>query len=292
MEDYSHLLSRMLFQVTGQELSVTNVLMQSGGCINMSVKAVTDQGDFFVKWNELEYADMFEKEARGLRLLGKTDTVKVPEVLGYGQVEEKAFLVLEFLEKGRGYAEYWEDLGEGLAALHLHQQPEYGLDHANYIGKLHQDNGKEASWLTFFKEHRLNHQLGLAIYNGFVDEGFVRDMKTFFTKLPNLLPDSPASLLHGDLWNGNIMSVSTGRAAFFDPAVYYGAREMDLAMTRLFGGFDQRFYEAYHAVYPIPGSFEALVDVYNLYPLMVHVNLFGPNSGYSGSVRRIISRYL
>ena len=291
IEDYNHLLQRILFQVTGKDLEPSDIRMENGGCINMALSVTTERGVFFIKWNELAYEDMFEKEAEGLALLSGTEAISVPEVIGFGQVEEKSFLVLEHIQETYPSRLYWQDLGRSLATLHGVTANNCGLGHNNYIGRLHQTNTSRPSWIDFYKEMRLSHQLGLAMYNDYVDKAFVRDFKTFLEKLERIIPESKSCLLHGDLWNGNIMPMDD-KAYVFDPAVYYGAPEMDLAMTRLFGGFDEVFYQAYHEVNPIPDHFEELLDVYNLYPLMVHVNLFGPNSGYLGSVKRIIKRYL
>lgn len=200
-------------------------------------------------------------------------------------------MVQEFLERDSEPPAAQHKLGEQLAKLHQIKAQQHGFNEANFIGRLHQNNEPKDSWLAFFVENRLNVQLGLAIYNQEVEERFAEEMKSFFELLPNVLPERPASLLHGDLWSGNVMFTKQG-PAIFDPAVYYGAREMDIAMTRLFGGFDHAFYEAYQANYPLSSDFEELVDVYNLYPLMVHVNLFGAHAGYLSKVKQIIKRYL
>ena len=290
IEDYNHLITRILFQATGYELEPANIRMENGGCINMALSVDTLQGKFFIKWNELEFADMFEKEARGLEILSESTSVNTPRVMGYGTLEEKSFLVLEHVQEGPATKDYWQNLGRDIARLHKVKAKQCGLGHDNYIGRLHQKNTPNPSWLHFYMEQRLNAQLGLAIYNDFVEADFVKSFKSFLNKLDLIIPESAPCLLHGDLWNGNIMSAN--KAYIFDPAVYYGAPEMDLAMTRLFGGFDQLFYEAYHEENPISNHFEELLDVYKLYPLMVHVNLFGPNAGYLGSVKRIVNRYL
>jgi len=290
-EIYPDLFSRMLFQVLGEELEVDSLQMQSGGDINMAVCVQTAKGDFFIKWNEGDHEEMFETEAKGLQLLRSCEALVVPEVFGTGKVDDSAFLILEFLQPGFEDYSYWEKLGEGLAQLHEIKSHVFGLDHNNYIGRLNQKNDQTKSWVEFFAENRLNAQLGLAIYNNEVERDFVRDFKRFLTKLPQIMPESDASLLHGDLWSGNAMSSING-PAIYDPAVYFGAREMDLAMTQLFGGFNQRFYEAYDAHYPLPDEFDSLVEIYNLYPLMVHVNLFGANAGYLGTVWRTIKRYI
>lgn len=292
MESVQALLKDILSKALDEEVLIDDWQWESGGDINRAASVTSSYGKLFVKWNDPRFNVMFEKEARGLKLLAASCPLKIPEVIGCGSVENASYLVLTYLEKGIENKVYWQQLGEGLAALHLQQSEFYGLDHDNYIGRLAQQNEKTTGWLEFFVNARLKQQLNLALRTNYVSQAFSAQFDAFLDKLPGIMPESEASLLHGDLWSGNAMSVVPAQAGIFDPAVYWGAREMDLAMTRLFGGFDARFYEAYHQVYPIPEHFEELVDVYNLYPLMVHVNLFGPNSGYSRSVSQIINRYL
>ncbi len=270
---------------------VEQVRMQGGGYINAAAVVNTSCGDFFIKWNEAEFAHMFEQEAKGLALLHDTGIIHAPTVCGLGIVGGKSFLIQEYLQRGHASQNYWADLGAHLAAMHLIKAEMFGLDHDNYIGRLAQSNTMCDDWVTFYRERRLRPQLKLALSNGYVSQQFSQRFERFLEKLPDLMPDAEPALLHGDLWNGNVMPGMQGEAYFFDPAVYYGAREMDLAMTRLFGGFEKLFYDAYHAVYPLPYHFEGLVDLYNLYPLMVHVNLLGADAGYVSSVERIINRY-
>lgn len=271
---------------------INEVSLQGGGYINSAAVLRADRGDFFIKWNDAEFGNMFEKEARGLELLQQTGTVQIPVVRGLGTVSGKSFLVQEYIKRGAPGKNYWTDLGEHLAALHSIKGEYFGLDHDNYIGRLPQSNKSEDDWRVFYREERLRAQLTQAVSNGFVSQHFVDRFELFLEKIADLLPVSEPSFLHGDLWNGNVMPGTGGEAYFFDPAIYYGAREMDLAMTRLFGGFEDRFYEAYHTVYPIPNHFHDLVGLYNLYPLMVHVNLLGPDAGYIVSVERVINRFL
>lgn len=290
-ENYTQLIERMLFQVTGDELGVTDVLMQSGGSINMSVCAQTEHGNFFVKWNELEFLDMFEKEAKSLQFLKGKSSLRIPEVFGFGQLEEKAFLVLAFLERGAETQAYWEKLGEGLAELHQNTSDKHGFMFDNYIGKLEQKNQPETDWVGFYIERRLKAQVGKLSYEGNVSPAFEQQFATFLEKLPELLPSGTPCLLHGDLWNGN--AFPTGReATIFDPALYYGAPEMDLAMTELFGGFAQAFYTAYEMHLPISNHYKQHKELYQLYPLLVHANIFGVHSGYLAAVSRIVKRYL
>lgn len=292
MQGVRKFLEAGLNHVLERQISVDHVSIQNGGYINTSALVNTSGGRFFVKWNEADLINMFEQEARGLQLLGATDTIKTPEVYGFGKAGDSSLLVLEVVERGTTGQNYWTDMGERLAAMHSLSQEAFGLDHDNYIGRLTQSNSSEKDWLTFYTEQRLRYQLDMAISKGLVPPGFVQRFNRFLDRLNTILPYSEPSILHGDLWNGNVMPGANGETYFFDPAVYCGAREMDLAMTCLFGGFDPRFYKAYHSVYPLPDSFEDLMDVYNLYPLMVHVNLFGPGSEYLDSADRIIRRYL
>lgn len=291
MEDVTFLIERMLFKSTGLELQPFDIKMENGGCINMALSFSTAQGSFFVKWNELAFADMFEKEAKSLEILNNSEVVVTPNLVGYGTVEEKSFLMLERIESVSPTINSWELLGRNLAKLHQVRAQKFGLGYNNYIGRLEQNNRPMENWLDFYRERRLNSQLGLAIYNKFVDESFVSKFKMFLEKLGQILPDSAPCLLHGDLWNGNVL-LTDKTAYLIDPAIYYGAPEMDLAMTRLFGGFPDEFYAAYNELSPISNNFEELLDVYNLYSLMVHVNLFGPEAGYLGKVERTIVRYL
>lgn len=291
MENVHYLVTRFLFHAFGKELAISDIIFQSGGCINMSVKAETDFGSFFIKWNELEQKDLFEKEVSGLKMLKGKSSLIVPEVINYGVVEEKIYLVMGFLEQRVDDSKAQQRLGEGLAELHGYSSKYIGFEESNYIGKLSQNNEYSSSWVKFFKEKRLGVQLGLAIYENRVDQKFVEQFKNFLDLLHHLIPESQPALLHGDLWSGNTLSTVNG-PAIFDPAVYFGAAEMDIAMTKLFGGFSDAFYDAYRANGFLNPQFDDLVDIYNLYPLMVHVNLFGADSGYLGTVKKIISRYL
>ena len=291
MEDVQHLVSRFLFHGLGSEHEIHDVSFLSGGCINMSVKATTASGSYFIKWNELELQDLFEKEVDGLETLRDKSSLVVPEVINSGIIEGKIYAILEYLEEDFSYSKAHRKLGEGLAELHSNSNKCFGHHASNYIGKLAQNNDQCSSWVEFYREKRLRVQLGLAMYEDRVDTHFVDDFHRFLDKLGDLIPETEPSLLHGDLWNGNVL-YSTKGPVIFDPAVYYGAPEMDLAMTELFGGFSRDFYDAYKSSGLLSDNYDQLVEVYQLYPLMVHVNLFGADSGYLRTVKRIISRYL
>ena len=281
----------VLNEVIGQSVQIKNTAFKSGGCINNALKLSTSDGDFFLKWQSDIPKDMFEKEARGLGLLRETGSLKVPEVFGFGVMGNKHYLLMENIDSAPTKKNYWADFGQALAQMHLsNSNGHYGLDHDNYIGKLPQENNFHENWVDFFIEYRLEYQLKLAMKNGLVSHGFSDRYRKFYELLPGLLPIDKPALLHGDLWSGNVMVGADGKACLIDPAVYYGHREIELAFTQMFGGFGSDFYRAYHETYPLEPGFEERADIYNVYPHMVHVNLFG--TSYLGGVERVLGRYV
>ena len=281
----------ILLDALGKSLKVLRTNFKSGGCINNTLKISTNGGEFFLKWQSDIPEDMFLKEANGLKLLANAGTIKIPNVLNFGKIEGKHYLLLENIESTQPRADYWEDFGESMAVMHKDNSKErYGLNEDNYIGKLPQPNKTNENWIDFFINKRLDYQLGLAIRNGLVSDDFVSRYRRFYELLPQLLVVDQPALLHGDMWSGNVMVGSDGKACLIDPAVYYGHREVELAFTQMFGGFDQRFYSAYDATYPLESGFEERADIYNIYPHMVHVNLFG--TSYLNGVENVLSRYL
>jgi protein-ribulosamine 3-kinase len=246
-----------------------------GGCINHGGRLSTKAGDFFLKWNDASpFPGMFEAEANGLHLLKETDVIDVPEVLSHGKVEEFQFLVLEFVESKSKLESYWEILGEQMASLHGITNETFGLDHDNFIGSLPQMNSPKADWIDFFMERRLEPQLKLAINDGKISNTIAKQFDTLYDKLPALFPREKPALLHGDLWSGNLITNDDGKPCLVDPAVYFGNREIELAFTELFDGFSNRFYEAYNANFKLEHDYKARKALYQLYPLLVHVNLF------------------
>lgn len=289
-ESSSQFFESALFQTFGSSQSVRSIRFVGGGCINNTVRLETDKGAFFLKWNESEESDMFQKEAKGLTMLKDANCLGVASPIGWGRTDMKNYLFLEYIQKHPPRPDFWELFGNKLAVQHRQTADSYGLDHDNYIGRLPQQNAQKTSWITFFIENRLEVQLGLAIYNKFIDTNFARKFRMIYAQLPGLLPDEPASLLHGDLWSGNFISGPGGIPFIFDPAVYYGSREIELAFTGLFGGFDLQFYHSYAESYPLEPGFENRIELYNLYPLLVHVNLFGTSylSGIESTLHRFI----
>jgi fructosamine-3-kinase len=278
-----------LFYALGKEVEVLEARFQTGGCISTAARLITDHGEFFIKWNTLQ-TEMFEAEAKGLALLHRSGTVHCPEVLHVGKYEDMAYILMEFIRPGRAIPTDFAALGRQLAALHRIHQANFGLDHDNFIGRLEQRNTFTQDWLSFFIENRLQVQAGLAFYKGLVDQKWLDRFKSLYPHLQDFFPSEPSALLHGDLWSGNIHFGEQGHFYLIDPAVYFGHREMEIAFTRLFGGFDEAFYRGYQEAYPLAPGFEDRVEIYNLYPLLVHANLFG--ASYLHGIDRLLSRFL
>lgn len=275
------------------QVRVERAVPVSGGDINLAYHVgLANQRQVFVKANQRVPLAMFEAEAHGLEWLRASNTLGVPEVLACGGLDVGGgFLVLEWLEPGRPGPHFDERLGEGLAALHRFGAPQFGLERDNFIGRLVQCNRRYDTFQDFFVEQRLRAQFELAVSNGHFDRMMSERFERLLSGLGSLLgPEEPPARLHGDLWSGNYLVGPDGAPRLIDPAVYGGHREIDLAMMRLFGGFSERVFDAYAACYPLlPGHRERL-PLMQLYPLLVHVNLFG--GGYVASVLRIVDGYL
>ena len=269
-----------------------------GGDINRAdAVRLADGRRLFVKTNAREPAGMFAAEARGLSWLAEARSLRVPEVIAHGP----GFLALELIGSPLGGAaapparDFDERLGRGLAALHRFGAPRFGLDHDNFIGRLPQDNsaapgpGGGLIWADFFRARRLEPQLRRAADAGLASPRMRRGFERLFAELPGLVgPEEPPARLHGDLWGGNLLCDEAGAPCLCDPAVYGGHREIDLAMMRLFGGFGARTFAAYGEAHPLAPGHADRVPLYQLYPLMVHVNLFG--GGYVGQVEAALDR--
>ena len=274
----------------GSGISLYSATPIGGGCIHNGTKLVTSKGNFFLKWNNSSTPDMFEKEAEGLNLLSSVGIFTIPRPISFGKLEGKYFLLMEYIESSSKIGGYWSDFGQKLALLHQNTEGRFGLDHDNYIGSLPQYNKHQKSWGEFFVKMRIQPQLDIAIKNRLADHSLMEALAKLYQKIPEILPNEKPSLLHGDLWSGNVMTDSEGKVCLIDPAVYYGHREIELAFTTLFGGFNSKFYHSYDEAFPRSPGFMERIDLYNIYPLLVHLNLFG--SSYYGSVMRSIMRYI
>jgi protein-ribulosamine 3-kinase len=250
-----------------------------------------ESGMLFVKAGPVERRAALEAEAAGLSELSRAQALRVPRVLASGATDDAAFLALEWIDAAPADSECARRLGEGLAAMHAVTAPRFGWDRDNTIGRTNQTNGWMEDWAEFFRERRLRPQLGLAVENGFgklVETPGARLLESVHLLLAGHVPR--ASLLHGDLWGGNWLATPEGEPVIVDPAVYYGDREADLAMTRLFGGFGGAFYRAYEAADALPAGAGLRRELYNLYHVLNHANLFG--GGYARQARDMIDRLL
>jgi len=278
---------------TGNRGELDDVLAVGGGCINTAHRLTLGGTRYFVKTNDAQALDMFDAERDGLAELQASHGIRVPTPLLTGVDGGTAFLVMEYLDLG-GAAD-GARLGEGLAALHHHDwteqgQPRFGWWRDNTIGATPQINTPADQWARFWAQHRLGFQLELAVQRGahsLLDRG-----QRLLEALPALFSDyrPAASLLHGDLWSGNYAYLAGGEPVIFDPAVYYGDREADLAMTELFGGFPNEFYAAYRAAYPLDPGYPLRKVLYNLYHVLNHYNLFG--GGYLAQASGMVDRLL
>ncbi len=286
----------LIAERTGDAARVTGSRPVGGGCIHRAeVVELADGRRYFVKSNADPPPRIFEREAEGLAALAATGALRVPRPLGTGD-STLAFLVMEAIEPGRRGAGFSADFGRRFARLHRANRDSggterYGFDRDNHIGATPQPNPWNDDWVDFFRRHRLGHQLELARANGVADRRLERLGERLLERLDELIgePEEPPCLLHGDLWSGNYMVGEAGEPVLIDPAAYYGRREADLAMTMLFGGFDARFYAAYEEVWPLAPGSEDRLEIYKLYHLLNHLNLFG--SGYLDGCVAIMRRF-
>ena len=262
-----------------------------GGSINECYRWEGDAGPLFVKVAPARGSAMFEAEAAGLEELRRARAVRVPRVMSVGTSAGKAWLALEWVQIGPASSCTDAALGERLARQHRSTQPAFGWSRDNTIGSTPQPNDWDRNWVAFFRERRLRHQLNLAAANGYGGRlqhrgGVLLERVGEFFSTYQPVP----SLLHGDLWGGNRAADERGNPVIFDPAVYYGDREAELAMTRLFGGFGADFYRAYEAAWPLAAGAAVRTELYNLYHVLNHLNLFG--TGYLGQALSLIDNLL
>ena len=261
-----------------------------GGCINTAVKLSDGKHSFFVKLNSAHRLDMFEAEAAGLAEIAATSSLRVPTPVCTGVAGEQAYIVMEYIRLGGERPESLAQAGYGLAGMHRSIHNTFGWHRDNTIGSTPQSNGQMGDWARFWREQRLGYQLRLAAGKGY-GGSLQRDGERLLEGVAALVDHNPEpSLLHGDLWGGNLGYDADGSPVIYDPAVYYGDREADLAMTELFGGFGARFYAAYQEAWPLDPGYKTRRTLYNLYHILNHLNLFG--RGYLGQAQRMIEALL
>lgn len=293
-------LAQALVSLYGNSVAITETDRLSGGDINKAYGLTLNTGaHIFMKANSKANADFFTAEAAGLSAIEATGVIKTPEILCTGTDDGEdvgySFLLLKFIKSAKPRTDYWESFARDLAALHkadtkiFEISGKFGFFQNNFIGARAQNNTPSDSWISFFRDNRLAPQFKDA------DSYFTAEDRTKITKLLDHLEEfliEPAhpSLLHGDLWSGNVMCGPEGKAMLIDPAAYIGHAEADLAMTELFGGFPEQFYDAYREANPLEPGYENRRDLYNLYQLLNHLNLFGPT--YLGPVLSIVDEYV
>lgn len=284
-------IERAIGAATGLPFSIESRSAAAGGCINESAVVRGSNRAYFVKINRADRAYMFAAEASGLEEIGRTGTVRVPRPVCHGASGQASWIVLEHLELAPARAAGMRALGRNLARLHRFTGQRYGWHRDNSVGSTPQPNTPSQDWTVFWRDRRLGFQLELAASKGYGGR-LGMDGGRLMEKLPAFFQSyaPPPSLLHGDLWSGNAAATATDEPVVFDPAVYYGDRETDLAMTELFGGFAPSFYEAYRAEWPLDPGYEMRKPLYNLYHVLNHFNLFG--GGYGAQAERMIGQLL
>lgn len=284
-------IARRIEAALGRPFTPDTIEPIGGGCINQALVLRGATQRYFAKLNRPDCAEMFAAEADGLGELHAVGALRVPRPICTGVNNGEAFLVLEYLELGTDRGASQKQLGQRLANLHRHTRPRFGWRRDNTIGSTAQPNAEDDDWIQFWRTRRLNHQLALATRNG-----YGRELASRGARLAERLGDffagyrPVASLLHGDLWAGNYGVLKNGEPVIFDPAVYYGDREADVAMTELFGGFGPQFYAAYSDAWPLDPGYAVRKELYNLYHVLNHANLFG--GSYVAQATQLIDRLL
>jgi fructosamine-3-kinase len=272
------------------QTSIKSVIPVSGGDINDAYKIETATDIFFAKVNSSANAfDILNSEAKSLQFLRSLNAIRVPEVIKTGKISDRSALVLEWIESGYSDRNSKELLGIMIANLHLNTAQTFGLEFDNFIGTLTQVNFWTDNWLDFYYNHRIQAQLQPAVEAGLIPPGYIRKADKVFYNIQKEMPTIGPSLLHGDLWAGNYMTDISGAPVLIDPAISYGHREMDIAMMHLFGGFDSNVISAYESISPLEDDWRIRMKFYQLYYILVHVNLFG--GYYAQSAMNIIDHY-
>lgn len=268
---------------------IQRVEIVGGGSINDARRVHSSAGTFFAKLNVADaYPGMFDAEADGLQFLARLSSFDVPTPLATGVSGNAQWILMENISPAAKEGNFWEDFGVDLAEMHRNTQGGFGYNKDNYLGSLVQHNNEKGTWAEFFVTERLEPQLKMAKDKGEASSEMVRLFEKLFHRAERYFPVEEPAAVHGDLWTGNFMTDGQGKATIFDPAVYYGHREMDLAMSKLFGGFDEKFYSAYNEAFPLEKGWEERMDIANLYPLLAHLNLFG--SSYAFQIMGILRK--
>ncbi len=284
-------IASQISEATGEAFQINNRRSVGGGCINQGYCVSSNTRTYFVKLNQASQVQMFEAEALGLKQMRETQAIRVPKPICWGIAADSSYIVLEWLELGgSNNSQTWEEMGRQLAAMHRWNPPTakgYGWEQNNTIGSTPQLNNWTSDWAEFFAESRIGYQFQLAQRRG----GHFPQQEQLIAAIPKLLNHQPQpSLVHGDLWGGNAAVTTSGEPVILDPATYIGDREVDLAMTELFGGFPAAFYRGYNEAWSLDDGYKQRKTLYNLYHILNHFNLFG--GGYASQANRMIEQIL
>jgi len=275
------------------ENGYTGILKQRpvyGGSINNCLRIETKNQSYFVKYNYVSlYPGLFESEKSGLKFLRSHSKFDIPKVYSTGENEYFQWIIMSYINGSNPNMNFWQKFGVTLAEFHKSSSEFFGLENDNYIGNVRQTNRRASNWGNFFRDYRILPLLNLADRNGLIDVSLRNLFEDFLDIIDSFFPVEKPSPLHGDLWSGNFMVDDGGRATIFDPAVYYGHREMDIGMSKFFGGFDQKFYDSYNEAFPLESGWEERIEVANLYPLLVHLILFGQS--YLGQIETTLKKF-
>lgn len=264
--------------------TISSIKSLPGGDVNQCFNIETLHNSYFCKTNSsTNREDILQKELLGLKCIGRY--CSTPKIVNCTE----DLLILEWVKTGSKTRFFWEKLGKELSDLHKVSSNQFGYEHTNYIGSLNQENNQSDSWSTFYTESRLMPQLKLAVDKGLISALEVPSIDKISKKIQEVCPSDVASLVHGDLWSGNILCDTDSNVFFIDPSISYSHREMDIAMSALFGKFDDKFYNTYDEIYPLEKGWKARLDIYQLYHLLTHLNMFG--IGYKNDVLKIVNRY-
>jgi protein-ribulosamine 3-kinase len=277
-----------LFSNTTNEISFGSV---GGGCINETHRISFGDRQFFCKINSAtKFPHLFQKEANGLKLIAKQNVIKVPAVIDCFETDGQQVLLLEWINEGERSESFWKKFGEQLAALHQVSDSHFGLNEDNYMGSIPQYNQPDVDWADFFIHQRLQPLIQQCLSSKLLSSHHQPYFESLYQKLPSIFEkEQKPALLHGDLWSGNFMCNENEEPVLIDTAVYFGHPSIDLGMTTLFGGFRSAFYEAYNYYSPLPPNYKEQWEVCNLYPLLIHLLLFGRS--YLSGIERALHNY-
>ncbi|MFN4082287.1 MAG: fructosamine kinase family protein [Bacteroidia bacterium] len=269
-------IEKAVSKILGSNEHVYAVYHIGGGYINHTYKVVTDKTSYFLKSNNAKlFPKMFELEMKGLETLAAYSSFKIPKPIGSTEINNNSCLLMEYIDSSIKKPEFYELLGRKLAQMHMQHANKFGMEYNNYIGSLKQINIQESNWADFYIYKRLEPMMALCVKEGLLKSDIFDKLSGLENFAKNEMPTENPCLLHGDLWSGNIIADDKGEPVLVDPSIYYGHREMDIAMTLFIGSFDEAFYSEYHNIYPLEPNWKKRIGFCLIYYYLVHLNLFG-----------------